>query len=160
MRLRYDRLVRRPTMPSPYGLFSLAKSFLTGTTILCPRCSWLLTLTTSCFRRTLGWTTEPSFAFRHPRSKGLNGWGGGRTFGSKTHFTCAYKRYCICLHHEMTPLQLIPIQSTSGELTLIQLFEGSLWWSLKHLIGIAGQLILQAVLQRGKLSKEDFKASS
>lgn len=74
MRLRYVRFVRRPTMPSPYGRFSLANSFFTGTTIFCPRC-WL-TLTTSCFRRTLGWTREPSFAFRHPRSKGLDSEGG------------------------------------------------------------------------------------
>lgn len=93
MRLRYDRLVRRPTMPSPYGLFSLAKSFLTGTTILCPRCWWLLTLTTSCFRRTLGWTAEPDFAFRHPRSKGLNRGGGSilRDCSSFHFFVCMWR---------------------------------------------------------------------
>lgn len=73
MRLRYVRLVRRPIMPSPYGLFWRANSFFTGTAIFWPRCWWFWASAASSFSRTLGWIRQPSFPFRHPLSKGLDG---------------------------------------------------------------------------------------
>ena len=71
-----------------------------------------------------------------------------RAWQFKTHAHINHQ--AVNSQHEVTPLQLILVQRTSCELALVQLFEGRLRWSLKNLISVAGQLVMQAVLQRGK----------